>query len=85
MECKQTAENHQSFYQHIYSISRSSIEEILHHERSFHKNMNLGVVCLSNQLDNDKYTMWTLETFQKPYPDKPIAQKFGYPSLAVLG
>ena len=47
--------------------------------------MNLGVVCLSNQLDNDKFTMWTLETFQKPYPDKPIAQKFGYPSLAVLG
>ena len=29
--------------------------------------------------------MWTLDTFKKPYHDKPIAQKFGYPSLAVLG
>lgn len=63
----------------------SSIEEILHHERNFHKQKNLGVICLSNQLDNDKFTMWTLDTFRKPYPDKPIAQKFGYPSLAVLG
>ena len=67
-----------------YRFYSSSIEEILYYERTFHKQMNLGVICLSNQLDNDKYTMWTLDTFKKPYHDKPIAQKFGYPSLAVL-
>ena len=54
------------------------------HERTFHKQKKQGVVCLSNQLDNDIFTMWTLETFKKPYPDKSVAQKFGTPSREVL-